>query len=148
MLFPCWLNCLVIACLCLGRPQNIQGHGAPECFMHVKEEEKTPRYLRVMDVAQSTERRTGTPLTQVRFPGAARCFPPRVNFQCRLPYDVRTPPCANRMHLHLCARERSRRPCQSSLDYGHTKTPSMHRRLGSATLSQLAFPGKGNPNFP
>ena len=24
----------------------------------------------------------------------------------------------------------------------------MHRRLGSATLSQLAFPGKGNPNFP
>ena len=32
-------------------------------------------------------------------------------------------------------------------DYGNTKTPSMHRRLGSATLSQLAFPGKGNPNF-
>ena len=24
----------------------------------------------------------------------------------------------------------------------------MHRRLGSATLSQLAFPRKGNPNFP
>ena len=24
----------------------------------------------------------------------------------------------------------------------------MHRRLGSATLSQLAFPGEGNPNFP
>ena len=23
-----------------------------------------------------------------------------------------------------------------------------HRRLGSATLSQLAFPGKSNPNFP
>ena len=28
------------------------------------------------------------------------------------------------------------------------KTPNMHRRLGSATLSHLAFPGKGNPNFP
>ena len=27
------------------------------------------------------------------------------------------------------------------------KTPSMHRRLGSATLSQLAFPREGNPNF-
>ena len=24
----------------------------------------------------------------------------------------------------------------------------MHRRLGCATLSQLAFPGEGNPNFP
>ena len=24
----------------------------------------------------------------------------------------------------------------------------MHRRLGSATLSQLAFPGESNPNFP
>ena len=24
----------------------------------------------------------------------------------------------------------------------------MHRRLGSATLSQLAFPGEGHPNFP
>ena len=24
----------------------------------------------------------------------------------------------------------------------------MNRRLGSATLSQLAFPGEGNPNFP
>ena len=33
------------------------------------------------------------------------------------------------------------------MDYGNTKTLSMHRRLGSATLSQLAFPGEGNPNF-
>ena len=33
------------------------------------------------------------------------------------------------------------------MDYGNTKTPSMHRRLGSATLSQLAFPGEGNPHF-
>ena len=39
--------------------------------------------------------------------------------------------------------------CQSSVDYGNTKTPSMHSKLSSATLSQLAFPGgKSNPNFP
>ena len=34
------------------------------------------------------------------------------------------------------------------MDYGNTKTPSMYRRLGSATLSQLAFCGESNPNFP
>ena len=28
------------------------------------------------------------------------------------------------------------------------KTSSMHRRLGSATLSQLASPGESNPDFP
>ena len=53
----------------------------------------------------------------------------------------------NRMHLHLCARLRSSSPCQSSIDSGNTKISSMHRRLGSAALSQLAFPGEGNPNF-
>ena len=52
------------------------------------------------------------------------------------------------MHLHLCACWRSCSPCQSSMDYGNTKTPSMHPRLGSATLLQLAFLGEGNPNFP
>ena len=31
------------------------------------------------DVAQLVERRTGTPPTQVRFPGAARDFSPRLN---------------------------------------------------------------------
>ena len=50
------------------------------------------------DVAQLVEHRTGTPLTQVRFPGAARGFSSRVNFQCRLSYGVRTPPVCNRMH--------------------------------------------------
>ena len=34
------------------------------------------------------------------------------------------------------------------MDYGNTKTPSMHCRLSSVTLSQLAFPKEGNPNFP
>ena len=98
-------------------------------------------------VAQLVEHRTGTPPTQVRFPGAARDFSPRVNFQCRLSYGVRTPPVCNRVHSHLCARSRSRSPCKSSFDYGNTKTPNKHRRLGSATRSQLAFPVQGNPNY-
>ena len=33
------------------------------------------------------------------------------------------------------------------MDYGNTKTPRVHRRLGSATLSQLAFPRESNLNF-
>ena len=45
------------------------------------------------DVVQLVERRTGTPLTQVRFPGAARDFSPRGNLQGRLCYGVRTLPC-------------------------------------------------------
>ena len=40
------------------------------------------------------EHRTSTPQTKLRFPGAARDFSPRVNFQCRLSYGVRTPQCA------------------------------------------------------
>ena len=39
-------------------------------------------------------------------------------------------------------------PCQSLVDYGNTRTPSMHRRLGSTTLSQQAFPREGKLNFP
>ena len=53
-------------------------------------------------VAQLVERRTGTPLAQIRFPGAARDFPPKINFQCRLSYGVRTPPCAIAC-IYLCA---------------------------------------------
>ena len=30
----------------------------------------------------------------------------------------------------------------------NTKTPRMHRRLGSTTLSQLAFPGENDPKCP
>ena len=45
-------------------------------------------------VAQLVERRTGTPLTQVRFPGAARDFSPIVSLQRRLSYGVCTSPCA------------------------------------------------------
>ena len=99
------------------------------------------------DVAQLVERRTGMLLTRVRLPGAARHFSPRVNFQCRLSYGVRTIPCAIAC-IYICA---------------HVKDPVVHVRvwwimetlkrlacnagLGRATLSQLAFPGEGNQNF-
>ena len=46
----------------------------------------------------------GVLLTRVRVPGAARDFSPRVNFQCRLSYGVRTAPVCNGMYQHLCAR--------------------------------------------
>ena len=90
---------------------------------------------------------TGMLLRLVRFPGAARDFCPRVNFQCRVSYGVRTPPCVIACIL-ICA---------------HVKDPVVHVRvrwiietlkhpactLGwVARLSQLAFPGESNPNFP
>ena len=87
------------------------------------------------DLAQLTERRTGTPLREVRFPGAARDFSPRVNLQCRLSYGVRTPPCAIAC-INICAHVKD--PVvhiKSLVDYGKIKTLSMHCRLGSATLS-------------
>ena len=54
---------------------------------------QTLRGSRGGDVVQLVGHRTGTPLTQVRFPSAARDFSPRVNFQCRLSRGVRTPSC-------------------------------------------------------
>ena len=45
------------------------------------------------DVAQVVQRQTSTLLMQVRFPGVARDFSPRVTFQCRLLDSVHTPPC-------------------------------------------------------
>ena len=54
-------------------------------------------------VAQMVERpaeNPGTILTRVRVPGAARDFSPRVSFQCRLSYGVRTAPVCNRMLQH------------------------------------------------
>ena len=37
---------------------------------------------------------------------------------------------------------------RSSVDYGNTKTLRVNRRLGSATLSQRAFPREKQPEFP
>ena len=54
----------------------------------------TPKGHEGGGVAQLVERRTGTPLSQVPCPGAAKDFSPRVNFQCGLSDGVRTPPCS------------------------------------------------------
>ena len=94
------------------------------------------------------ERRTGTLPTQVRFPGAAREFSPKVNFQCRLFYGVLAPPCAVAC-VNICAYVKDHVVCvKSSMDYSNTKTPSMYRMLGSATLPQLVFLGESSRNFP
>ena len=91
------------------------------------------------DIAQLVELWISMLPTQVRLPGMARDFPPRVNFQCRLSYGVRTPLVCNRMHLFLCAGSRSRSPCQSLVDYGNTETTSMHCRLGRFCHSWLSL---------
>ena len=91
------------------------------------------------------ERRTGMPPTQLRFPGAARDFSPRVNFPCRLAC-LCTPPCAAAC-INICVHVKNPVLHVRVLWIMETlKTPSMHRRLGSATLGQRT--GKSNPNFP
>ena len=65
------------------------------------------------DVAQLVERRTGTAPTQFPFPGAARDFSPRANFQCRPSFGVRTPPCAIAC-IYICV---------------HVKDPVVHVRV-------------------
>ena len=72
-----------------------------------------PSQLNNGDVAWSVERRTGTSLTQVRFPCAARDFSPRVSFQCRLSSGVRTSPCAIAC-IYICA---------------HVRDPVVHARV-------------------
>ena len=74
-----------------------------------REEEERKKKRGGGDVAQLVEHRTGTPLTQVRFPGPAKDFSPRANFQCRLSYGVRT---------HLCAIA-----CNI---YAHVEDPVVH----------------------
>ena len=76
------------------------------------------------DVAQLVERRTGTPLTQVRLPGAARDFSPKVRFQCKHFYGVRTLPCAT-AGIYICVHVQD--PVvhvKSSADYRNTKKHS------------------------
>ena len=75
------------------------------------------------DVTQLVEHRTGTLPTKVRFPDAARDFSPRVNFQCTLLYDVRTPPCAI-AYIYICA---------------HVKDPVVHVRV-RWTMETLKHP--------
>ena len=98
------------------------------------------------NMAQLVECHTSSLLKQNQFSGAARDFSPWVNFQCRLRYNVCTPPWSVHTLKILWS-------MSSPMDYGNTHTQkkkhiSMHCRLGNATLSQLAFPGESNPNFP
>ena len=69
--------------------------------------------LRGGDVAQLVDHRTVMPPTQVRFAGTVRDSLPRVNFQCRLSFCVRTPPCAL--------------ACINSCE--HDKDPVVHTRV-------------------
>ena len=75
------------------------------------------------NVAQLVEHRTVTPLTQVRFPGAAKDFSPRVNFQCRLCYVCPYIPCAIAC-MNIC---------------GHVKDPVVHDRV-RWTMETLKHP--------
>ena len=94
------------------------------------------------------ERGTGTPLTQVPFPIAERDFSPGVYFQCRLAFDVPTPPCAT-AYMNTCV---------------HVKDPVVHVKVRwvMETLEHPAYTvgrvarlccgwlslGGNNPNFP
>ena len=70
-------------------------------------------------------------------------WPTRVLWMC-----VRTPPCVIAC-INVCAHVKDPvvHTCQSSVDYGNTKTSSVHQRLGSATLSEFAFPEESNSYF-
>ena len=75
------------------------------------------------DVAQLLEHRTGTPLVQVQFPGAARDFFPQSQLSAQtLSWCPYSPVCSC-MHENLCARERSCSVCHSSMDYETPKQP-------------------------
>ena len=100
------------------------------------------------DVAQLGERRIASPLTRVRFPGAAKNFSRRVTFQCGPSYGVRTPPCVTAC-INNCA---------------HVKDPVVHVRVRwimetlkhpACTVGWVAplcrswlSPGRSKPNFP
>ena len=76
-------------------------------------------------VAQFVECRTGTPLTQLPFFQCGKgFFLPRVNFQCRLSFGVRTSLCAIACIKRFRACWRFCSPCQSSVEYGNTQTAS------------------------
>ena len=67
------------------------------------------------DVAQLVKRQTSVLLMQVRFPGAAKDFSPRVHFQYRLSCGVHTSVCATAC-ISICA---------------HVKDPVVHVRVRS-----------------
>ena len=88
------------------------------------------------DVAQLVERWTGTPLRQVWFPVRPGIFLPESTFSA----DSFT------VSIHPHVPPHALSPCQSSVDYGNTKTPNMDHRLGSMTVAAGFLQGK-QPEF-
>ena len=98
------------------------------------------------DVDQLIERRTGTPLMQVWFPGATRIFLPESTFSSDISYGVRIISCAIAC-INICAHVKdpvvnvSCSQWKCSMDYGNNNTPKMHRishgrnRNGTVQLS-------------
>ena len=97
------------------------------------------------DVAQLVEHRTDTSPTQVRFPGATIFFfflIPESAFSADS-LTVFLHPCVQ-LHAFTSLRTlRARSPCQSSVDYGNTKTASMHRRRQPEYLAFQDFQFSG-----
>ena len=63
---------------------------------------------RIAQLVQHPTLEKGIILMWVSVPDAARDFSPRVNFQCRLSYGVRTAPAYSQMHQHLWAKNPKR----------------------------------------
>ena len=89
-----------------------------------------------LDVAELVEHQTGTLLTQVCFPRCGKRFFSQSTFSADSLTVSVTFLCAIHVKdpiVHV-----------RSVDYGNTKMPKLHRRLGSTLL----YPGKSNSNFP
>ena len=121
---------------------------AADCVSHAVERDVAGVGLcRGGEVAQLVEHRTGTLPTQVRFPGAARDFSPRVNCQCRLSNGVRSSPytiasiymCEHVKDLVVNVRVRWIMETQKH----PARTVGWVVRLCCSWLFQV----KGNPNF-
>ena len=85
----------------------------------------------------------GSALTRVRLSGAARDFSPRVSYQCRLSYGVRSAPACNRMQQRLCGRSKSQTLAAIPL-FGQTKILHTLTGTGRAALAAAVpnYPGK------
>ena len=132
--FTCWYNSLSvknknclqkIVCICSEITGVSQRHLSQFCEQRMRRKARStsPKKDHTLhqkwgcfwgrDVAQLIEHRTGTPPMQVRLFGTARDFSPSVNFQCRLSWGVRRPPCVTAC-VYMCA---------------HVNDPAVHARV-------------------
>ena len=95
------------------------------------------------DIVQQVERRTGTPLTKVRQGN----FLPKSTFSADS-FTVNVKPRCAIVGIKICVHVKDPVVHVRVVDYGNTTTPSMHRRLGSATSSLLIFPRESKTEFP